>query len=112
MIAGRTLRRALVVWLATAVSIAILSWLLGGFEVSGWRATLAMAAIFGLLNSLLWPLLMRYALPLAVFTLGLGVLILNGLLVLAASRIGSDQVAINGLGTAIVVALGITLINN
>ena len=70
-----------------------------------------MAAVFGLLNSLLWPLVIRIALPFTVLTLGIGALLLNGLIVLIAARINTQSIAIDDLTTAIVVALGITLIN-
>ena len=68
--------------------------------------------MLGLLNALVWPLLIRIALPLTVITLGFGVLLLNGVFVWLASDVLSDSVQISGLWTAIVVAIGLTLINN
>ena len=68
--------------------------------------------MLGLLNALVWPLLIRVALPLTVITLGFGVLLLNGVFVWLASDILADSVQISGLWTAVVVALGLTLINN
>ena len=58
------------------------------------------------MNALVWPLLLRIALPLAVLTLGLGVLVLNGVFVWLASDALSDYVSIDGLWTGIVVAIG------
>ena len=68
--------------------------------------------MLGLLNALVWPLLLRIALPLAVLTLGFGVLVLNGLFVWLASDALSDYVSIDGLWSGIVVAIGLTLVNN
>ena len=90
----------------------LLAWILQGFSIESWWSGLALAAVLGLLNALVWPLLIRIALPLTVITLGFGVLLLNGVFVWLASDILSDSVQISGLWTAIVVALGLTLINN
>ena len=89
----------------------LLAWILPGFSIESWAGGLALAAVLGLLNALVWPLLIRIALPLAVITLGFGVLLLNGLFVWLASDTLSDSVPINGLWTGIVVALGMTLVN-
>ncbi len=67
------------------------------------------AALIGLMNALVWPLVIRFALPVAVLTLGFGSLVLNGLVILLASSLDVG-LKIDGLGTAIIVALGLTLI--
>ena len=90
----------------------LLAWILQGFSIESWGSGLALAAVLGLLNALVWPLLIRVALPLTVITLGFGVLLLNGVFVWLASDILADSVQISGLWTAVVVALGLTLINN
>ena len=107
----RTLRRAIVVWLVTSLSIWLLSSLFGGFEVESWQAAMGMALVFGLLNALIWPVLIRLALPLTVFTLGLGVLFLNGTVVFLAAKLPEETIYLSSFGTAIIVAFGITLIN-
>ena len=61
----------------------------------------------GVLNALVWPLLARFALPLNVLTLGLASLVLNGALVLFAID-ALPGASLEGLGEAIVVALGLT----
>ena len=45
------------------------------------------AALIGLINALVWPLLIRVALPFTVLTLGLGVLVLNGAVVLLVAEL-------------------------
>ncbi|HEY5942136.1 MAG TPA: phage holin family protein [Solirubrobacterales bacterium] len=79
-----TVRRAFFVLLLDAAILLLLSELLGGFVLDGPAAALGAAAAIGLLNSLVWPLLVRFALPLTVLTLGLAALLLNGLLVTIA----------------------------
>ena len=57
-------------------------------------AAIALAAIVGLLNGLVWPVLARFTLPLSVLTLGLGSLVLNaGLFALAASVLPGSRSA-------------------
>jgi putative membrane protein len=46
-------------------------------EMTSFGAALVAAALIGLLNALVWPLLIRFALPFTVLTLGIGVLVLN-----------------------------------
>ncbi|HXQ89029.1 MAG TPA: phage holin family protein [Solirubrobacterales bacterium] len=77
-------RRAAFVLLLDAAILLLLSEVLSGFVLDGAGSALAAAALIGLLNSLVWPALVRFALPLTVLTLGLGALLLNGLLVTVA----------------------------
>jgi uncharacterized membrane protein YvlD (DUF360 family) len=77
-------RRAVFVLLLDAAILLLLSELLDGFVLDGAATALAAAALIGLLNSLVWPALIRFALPVTVLTLGLGALLLNGLLVTLA----------------------------
>ena len=79
-----SIRRIVFVLLLDAVILLLLSELLDGFVLDGARTALAAAALIGLLNSLVWPIFVRFALPITVLTLGLGALLLNGLLVTLA----------------------------
>ena len=110
----RSLRigRVIVIWAINTVALMLLAWILQGFSIESWSSGLALAAVLGLLNALVWPVLIRVALPFTVITLGFGVLLLNGVFVWLASNILADSVQISGLWTAIVVAIGLTLINN
>ena len=104
--------RLLLTWAINTAALMFLAWALPGFSIESWAGGLALAALLGLLNALVWPLLLRIALPLAVLTLGFGVLVLNGLFVWLASDALSDYVSIDGLWSGIVVAIGLTLVNN
>ncbi|MCU1615500.1 MAG: rane protein of unknown function [Frankiales bacterium] len=83
--AGRTLARLLLTWgLATAALVGLDRWL-SGFAMDSWWQPPVLALALGLLAALVWPLVMRVALPLAFFTLGLGGFLLMGLAVLGLS---------------------------
>jgi uncharacterized membrane protein YvlD (DUF360 family) len=102
--------RVLVVWLLTAATLHLLSAILSGFAIEGTGTALVSAAMIGLINALVWPVLIRIALPFTVLTLGLGVLVLNGVVVWLVSVIDPDM-HVRTLGSGIIVALGITVVN-
>ena len=77
----RAIWRGLLVLLLDALTLLLLSQVLSGFVLDGAAAALAAAAMIGLLNALIWPVLARFALPLTVLTLGGAALVLNGVLV-------------------------------
>ena len=102
--------RAVGVWIITAATLVLLSGILPGFAIESDGTALVAAALIGIINALVWPLLIRVALPFTVLTLGLGVLALNGAVVLAVSAIEPD-IHVRDLGTGIAVAIGITIVN-
>jgi uncharacterized membrane protein YvlD (DUF360 family) len=97
--------RAVVVLLVDAAVLVLLSALLPGFTLDGPGAALATAALVGVLNALVWPLLARFALPLSVLTLGLGALALNALLVVFTIDVVPDA-SVEGFWSGLVVTLG------
>ncbi|MGH2714701.1 MAG: phage holin family protein [Thermoleophilaceae bacterium] len=97
--------RAAVVLLVDGAVLLLLSELLPGFTLDGAGAALATAALVGVLNALVWPLLARFALPLSVLTLGLGALALNALLVVFAIDVVPGA-SVDGFGSGVVVTLG------
>jgi uncharacterized membrane protein YvlD (DUF360 family) len=103
--------RLLVVWGLTAGTLMLLSVLLSGFNVKDFGAALVAAALIGLINGLVWPLVIAVALPFTVLTLGLGVLVLNGAVILAVSAIEGAGMEVRGLGVGIVVSLALTVVN-
>jgi uncharacterized membrane protein YvlD (DUF360 family) len=76
-----TIRRGALVLLLDAGILLLLSEAMDGFVLDGPATALGAAAMIGLLNATVWPLLARLALPLTVLTLGIASLVLNGLLV-------------------------------
>jgi uncharacterized membrane protein YvlD (DUF360 family) len=97
--------RAAFVLLVDALALLLLSALLPGFTLDGPGAALATAALVGLLNALVWPLLARFALPLSVLTLGLGALALNAVLVVFAIDVVPDA-SVEGFWSGLVVTIG------
>ena len=101
--------RLLVVWVTSAAALLLMSWLLSGFHVDSFWSALGAAALIGLVNALVWPTLIGVALPFTVLTLGLGVLVLNGLVVWLVAEVAAG-VTIDNVWTGIVVAIGLTVV--
>ena len=77
----------LVQWVLYAVALLIVSRIVPGFIVAGlWPARIA-ALVIGLLNATLGFFLKIITFPLSVITLGLFLLVINGLMILLASGI-------------------------
>jgi uncharacterized membrane protein YvlD (DUF360 family) len=107
---GRTPARFLLTW---AASTAVLMWLddrLTDLEIDSWWQPPVAALLLGLLTAVVWPLVMRIALPLAFFTLGLGSFLLLGAAVLALS-FGIPGVTIDNLRTAVVVGVAMAAVS-
>jgi len=102
--------RTLVVLLVTAGALMLLSDLLAGFDVKDFGWALVTAVVIGLVNALVWPLLIRVALPFTVLTLGLGVLLLNGAVVAGIAAL-EPGVEVTRPGVGVVVAFGLTVVN-
>lgn len=102
--------RVIAVWLLTAATLVLLGVLLPGVQVTSFEAALIATALIGLFNALVWPLVVRLALPFTVLTLGLGVLVLNGAVILAVAAISRGFV-VSGLLSGIIVVVGLTLVN-
>ena len=74
-------------WLLSAIALLIVSRLVPGFVVTGLVPALIAAVIIGLLNATLGLLLKIITFPLSILTLGLFLLVINGLMILLASGV-------------------------
>src|SRR5580704_3216446 len=107
---GHPVLRIAVVWLFTGAVFVLLGWLLPGLTVTSAGAALAAAALLGLINALVWPVFAYLALPLAVLTLGMAAIVLNGVAVAFVAYL-LPGLEVHGLGTAIGVALVLAVAN-
>ena len=76
----RSLKRSLIVFIGNVLGIYLISFLGLGVEVTEFDNIILLVIFISLINSLLWPILTRIAMPFLVLTFGVGTLILNGLL--------------------------------
>jgi uncharacterized membrane protein YvlD (DUF360 family) len=106
---GRTLARVLVTWAAVTGALLALSDWVHGFELPSWWQAPVMALLLGVLTAVVWPLVMRVALPVAFFTLGLGSFLLLGAVVLVVS-FAVPGVVVADLRVAVLVAVTIAAV--
>jgi putative membrane protein len=104
-----TVRLFLWSWLAIAIAVGLTAWLLPGMDVNGgFFALLVIAAVFGLVNSILGRILKLLTLPLTVMTLGLFSLVINALMLLFTAW-WLDRLDVDTFWTALVATLLISL---
>jgi putative membrane protein len=72
--------RILLVWLINAVALLAVAYLMPSISVSSFWTALIAALVLGLVNAIIRPVLVLLTLPATVLTLGLFILIINGLL--------------------------------
>ncbi len=72
--------RMLVAWVINAVALIALPYLFKSINVDTFATALIVAAVLGLINTLIRPLLVLLTLPVTILTLGLFIFVINGLL--------------------------------
>src|SRR3712207_362163 len=81
-----TLKRFVLNLAINIIAILVAVWLVPGIELRGpWWAPVAVALLFGLINTGIRPFLLLLALPFLIVTLGFFLLIVNGLLLYLTS---------------------------
>jgi putative membrane protein len=79
--------KLLLQWILSAIALLIVSRLVPGFVVRGIGPALVAALIIGLLNATLGLLLKIITFPISILTLGIFLLVINGLMILLASSV-------------------------
>ena len=77
--------RLLLHWILSALALIIVSHLVPGFVVTGFVTALIAALVIGLLNATVGLFLKIVTFPLSILTLGLFLLVINGVMILVAS---------------------------
>lgn len=97
-------------WLVNALALYITALLLPGIQLRGVVATLIAAAILGIVNAIIRPLLVLLTLPLNIVTLGLFTFVINALMLLLTSAL-VPGFTIRGFGWALVGAIVLSVIS-
>jgi putative membrane protein len=79
--------RLLIHWLLSAVALVVVSRIVPGFYVQGIGPALMAALVIGLLNATLGLVLKILTFPISILTLGLFLLVINGVMILLASSL-------------------------
>ena len=96
--------RLLIKWCLYAVALMFLAYLMPGISVTSFGSALVAAAVIGLLNAIVRPILILLTLPVTVLTLGLFLVVINALMFWLAGSVLSGFV-VNGFLWAVLGAL-------
>lgn len=77
--------RLLIKWLLSALALLAVAYLYSGVQVTTFTSALLAAAVIGLLNMFVRPILVVLTLPVTIVTFGLFLFVINALLFWAAS---------------------------
>jgi putative membrane protein len=102
--------RLLISWLTNALVLAVVAGVLTGVHVNSAGALLAAAAVFGILNTLLKPLLRLVTLPLALITFGVAWFFVS-LAMLALTRDIVSGFVLHGFWTLVKATLIVWIVN-
>jgi putative membrane protein len=97
-------------WLTNAIVLAVVAGLLSAVHVRNLGSLLAAAAVFGVLNTVLKPLLRLITFPLAILTLGLAWFFVS-MLMLVITRDIVSGFQLHGFGTLVVATLIVWVVN-
>jgi uncharacterized membrane protein YvlD (DUF360 family) len=102
--------RTIVIWLIESAGLYLMLRYLPDVRVSNWEVALLSVAVIGLLNALVRPAILLLVANLGVILFLIVALLLNGLVVFAAALI-VPGFAVDGIGSAFLVAFGLAAIN-
>ena len=103
------LKHLVIVWVCLAAAFMVTEWLMDSVEVDGGiGTTLWVAALFGLINGLIGPILRLLSIPLLLVTFGLFSLVINAALLAITAGL-SDNLDVGGffsvVGAAVVISV-------
>ena len=89
------MRQFLLTWLGTAIALLVTAHILNyinlGFEVNNFVAAIVAAAVIGVVNAFVRPILRVLAFPVTLLTFGLFTFVINGFTLWFASYITPDR---------------------
>jgi putative membrane protein len=104
------MRGVLLRWLVLTAAVLAASWLLDGIRVSGLAPALLAAALLGILNAFLRPVILLLTLPINLVTLGLFTFLINALMLKIVSEL-INGFSVHGFWTAVFGALIISIVS-
>jgi putative membrane protein len=102
--------RILIGWGVNVVSLLVVDWLFDSVSIGRWGSIILAAAVLGLANAILKPILALLTLPLIIFTLGIAYFFLNVLMLLIAEWVTPDF-SIDGFWTYVGATIVISIVN-
>ena len=101
---------AIIGWVVNVVALLVIDWLFDSVEIGRWGPILLGAAVLGLANAILKPILTILTFPLILLTLGLAYFALNVAMLALAEWIAPDF-SIDGFWTYVGATIVVWLVN-
>ncbi|MGL4881200.1 MAG: phage holin family protein [Waterburya sp.] len=101
----------LLTWLATAIALFITALIVPGVTIVSFSSAIVGAAVLGLVNAIVKPILILFTLPLTILTLGLFLLVVNAI---ALGLVGylTPGLSITGFFPAIFGSIVLTIVSS
>ncbi|MGE0350822.1 phage holin family protein [Hydrogenophaga sp.] len=96
--------KLILTWLLAACALLVVAYIYPGVQVQSFTSALIAAAVIGLFNAVLRPVLVLLTLPVTIVTLGLFLFVINALLFWAAAGV-LDGFHVNGFLAALLGSL-------
>lgn len=100
----------LVSWIIGTITILIVAHMVPGVRVAGLSSAIIAAAVLGILNALVRPILVILTLPLTVLTLGLFLFVINALMFLLAGSI-LRGFRVDSFGAALIASIIVSVVS-
>ena len=97
-------------WLANILSLAIADWIFDSVHIGHWWPLLLGAAVLGIANTIIKPILTLLAFPLVILTLGIALFAINVLMLAIAEWI-APRFSIDGFWTYVGATIVVWLVN-
>ncbi|MBN1992857.1 MAG: phage holin family protein [Anaerolineae bacterium] len=100
-------------WIILAIAIGITAWIMPGFQIHGafWLNLVIIAAVLGLVNAIIRPIVMFLTCPLIILTLGLFTLVVNALMLSLTDWLLPNILSVEGFWTTFFSALIISIVS-
>jgi putative membrane protein len=98
----------LIHWIVLTLALLIVSHLYSGLQVANLPAAIVAAAVLGILNALVRPVLQFFALPITFLTLGLFYFVINGLMLYWTAYL-VEGLVVRSFGAAVLASILVSL---
>lgn len=100
----------LIQWLVTSVALIAAAYILPGMRIKNFGIALVAAAVLGIVNAFIRPVVAFFSFPITFLTLGLFALVINGLMLMLVAKLVPDF-EVDGCLTAILGAILISIVS-
>ncbi len=105
-----SLPQLLIRWVVTALGVMLATKIVSGISCEDGMTLFVVVVLLGFFNAILKPLLLFFTLPFILFTLGLGVIVINALLFMLVGKI-VDGFEVAGFWSAVGGSLVVSITN-